>query len=383
MTTPAANPQKRSRALDHVLGLGSEPTRKAPRRKSEDLSPTDAIIKDLHAAVSALKAVDPQSITEEQCESINKATYELLHVESRIDDHFVAASNPPLDETPIPFDQLVHALAFLPATDLAVAASVSRYFARATPEAVKVRLNRLALMHSGTASSGTTSFQLKSFERPSTELLQRIEEEAQLLPIVIASIDPSSLIAADYDTRLSAIRQLMMMHEGVVHLHRDELVGKLKEVLDLESALEAGTPGEESLERMKTADLRNNLMMLLEDSARLNDDHSSFFGLVLRDLQTSIPSLAAWMMLRKMPKALIEEHVHLIVDYLAAKGLVDTVHEDINAEATYILESLVVVSVEKRRHLNGLRSSLEQVLALRFTLDQSTRELARKLLREL
>ena len=85
----------------------------------------------------------------------------------------------------------------------------------------------------------------------------------------------------------------------------------------------------------------------------------------------------------KDAQSMIEEHVHLIVDYLAAKGLVDTVHEDINAEATYILESLVVVSVEKRRHLNGLRSSLEQVLALRFTLDQSTRELARKLLREL
>ena len=60
-----------------------------------------------------------------------------------VEDQREAVANPPPDEVPLAFDDMVRALTFLSAEQLATAAQVSRHFQRAVPEAVGERLNAL------------------------------------------------------------------------------------------------------------------------------------------------------------------------------------------------------------------------------------------------
>ena len=179
--------------------------------------PHAEVLVQLQRAVLAVKGLDPSTFTDEQIELAQNAHKDLGTVVSLAMDQQEARLNPPPEETPIAYDDLVHALSFLPAADLALSAQVSRHFQRATPEAVRLRLDWMAGGYFETL-----------YDTYCPEFLHRIEVDMERAPTLIEKITKSLKPKPFQKVK----KQLLDVHHEVVFLHINLVWDALKALDD-------------------------------------------------------------------------------------------------------------------------------------------------------
>jgi hypothetical protein len=287
MATPALSKRKAD-------GLETEPTRKAPRidavADSDDL---DALLEQLRQTVQRIKNVSPVECTEAQLEmaadTLNKASKWC----DRVEEQHEALRNPPPVETPIPFDDLVQVLSHLGASDLASAAQVSRHFARAVPEAVRLALNELA--SEGCEEEGY--FELRSDDTYCPSLLDRVEKDLERTPGLIKRIKPNMK-----KNVLDEVEQeLDDVHAEVLYLCRADLWAALAKLpLEEESQFK-----------------RNVLVHLLYRAHIPREELSEYADVVVEQIRSpTYFRIYALCLFEGMLPAVHVEHLDLILDIL-------------------------------------------------------------------
>ena len=199
ITAPAAKAQRTDAAASGGGGGGSG-------------SSISALLAQLKTTVAALKAADPSSFNCTQAEEVSSAGLALFSFSRDLQELQAAREaercQQVVDETPLPFDLLVHALAYLPTKDLAAAAQVSRHFSSAIPEVVKQRLERIL-----------SRFTLGRGETYCTDLLQRVEADVKLAKEGIQSIK-TTMSDTDFNKVVDQLRGtgrqvIMAVHEDL------------------------------------------------------------------------------------------------------------------------------------------------------------------------
>ena len=207
-----------------------------------------ATIAQLQASVSALKKVNPQLLDQDDLDAVYKAVVELDKVSDAVQAQHEAVRNPPPEETPLIFDDLVHTLGFLTSEDLGSAAQVSRHFCRAVLPAVRHRLDHFGGI--------TSSFELGYKHTLGVPLLAQVEYEFKRLPTVLAQIKSGEVGTEATE----ALDELTDMDPNVLYLHADllwEKLGDLKDEVDnhsrgelLSCLCEANIPEDQLAERV-------------------------------------------------------------------------------------------------------------------------------------
>ena len=155
----AATAAKRSREADTEHGFKTPRTSSSSAPAIEETPDTavagssasgssaaalNGLLAQLRPIIQALKATDPSHVDEDQLASATISHYLLGSFIAGVKAQQEAVRNPPPAETPLNFDDMVHTLSFLDCKNLAFAATVSRHWRNAVPEAVKYRLNHLS-----------------------------------------------------------------------------------------------------------------------------------------------------------------------------------------------------------------------------------------------
>ena len=275
-----------------------------------------AMIAQLQASVSALKTVNPQLLDKDDLDAVYKAVVELDKVSDEVQAQQEAVRNPPPEETPLIFDDLVHTLGFLTSEDLGSAAQVSRHFSRAVLPAVRYRLDCFGGI--------TSSFELGYKHTLGVPLLARVEYEFKRLPTVLAQIK-----SGEAGTEVTeALDELTDMDPNVLYLHADQLWEKLAELKDevdnhsrgelLSCLCEANIPEDQLADRV--GDLIYELTRGDECPTR------AYTGLL------------ALRLTKRMPVSVLEKHVDTLVSWLM---------HDSGFIACQALEALERMGIEK------------------------------------
>ena len=355
MDTPFSS----KRAHDGALSV--EPTRKvlrveearAVQSAEEEPRALESILERLHDDVNAFKAVDPSSITAAQLKSVTKALDALGKAVDLVEEQHEAIRNPPPEETPVPFDHLVHSLTFLSPHDLAQAAQVSRHFAKAAPAAVQARLDKLASDSCGAPSY----FQIDYGESYCAEFLHRIEEEHENAPKLIAKLIKSK---SSHSENAAVIQALKLVHSEVLYLHVDKIAEKLEhfqqddgESSDESDDSDAGSEGEREDFWVRQ---RADLMWLLHLSNMPEDELPDYVHLMVHEMAvTDYPSFGIFCPMLRMPVDKIVEHIDLILKSLRNADVDDLLAAD------YALQCVDRLPVATRKQVGGLRAALEQL----------------------
>merc|ERR1711935_1035549 len=275
-----------------------------------------ATIAQLQASVSALKTVNPQLLDADDLDAVYKAVVDLDRVSDAVQAQQEAVRNPPPEETPLIFDDLVHTLGFLTSEDLGSAAQVSRHFSRAVLPAVRYRLDCFGGI--------TSSFELGYKHTLGVPLLARVEYEFKRLPTVLAQIKSGE--AGTEGTE--ALDELTDMDPNVLYLHADQLwekLGELKDEVDnhsrgelLSCLCEANIPEDQLADRV--GDLIYELTRGDECPTR------AYTGLL------------ALRLTKRLPVSVLEKHVDTLVSWLM---------HDSGFIACQALEALERMGIEK------------------------------------
>ena len=234
ITVPAAKAQRTEAAVSGGGGGGGG-------------SSISALLAQLKTTVAALEAADPSSFSCTQAEEVSSAGLALFSFSRDLQELQAAREaercQQVVDETPLPFDMLVHALAYLPTKDLAAAAQVSRHFSRAIPEVVKQRLERIL-----------SRFTLERGETYCTDLLQRVEADFKLAKEGIPSIE-STMSDKDFNKVAGQLRGMgkqviMAVHEDL-RPKVDAMQGVRRSAL-LQVLNQTGLPQDELVKHLET-----------------------------------------------------------------------------------------------------------------------------------
>ena len=275
-----------------------------------------ATIAQLQASVSALKTVNPQLLDADDLDAVYKAVVDLDRVSDAVQAQQEAVRNPPPEETPLIFDDLVHTLGFLTSEDLGSAAQVSRHFSRAVLPAVRYRLDCFGGI--------TSSFELGYKHTLGVPLLARVEYEFKRLPTVLAQIK-----SGEAGTEVTeALDELTDMDPNVLYLHADQLwekLGELKDEVDnhsrgelLSCLCEANIPEDQLADRV--GDLIYELTRGDECPTR------AYTGLL------------ALRLTKRLPVSVLEKHVDTLMSWLM---------HDSGFIACQALEALERMGIEK------------------------------------
>lgn len=278
-------------------GLETEPTRKAPRidavADSDDL---DALLEQLRRSVQRIKNVSPVECTAAQLAMAAGTLNEAFKWCDRVEEQHEALRNPSPVETPIPFDDLVQVLSHLGASDLASVAQVSRHFARAVPEAVRLALNELA--SEGCEEEGY--FELRSDDTYCPSLLDRVEKDLERTPGLIKRIKPNMK-----KNVLDEVEQeLDDVHAEVLYLCRADLWAALAKLpLEDESQFK-----------------RNTLLHLLYRARIPPEELSEYADVVVEQIRSpTFLRIYTLSLFERMLPAVHVEHLDLILDILNAQ----------------------------------------------------------------
>ena len=287
---------KRSRTEEPPVDTSpEEPNQRAQKasRGSEAGSTKAMLMAQLTATVSALKRVSPLLFDENDLGTLCEAHEELGKVNDAVESQQEAVRNPPPEETPLIFDDLVHTLGFLSTKELASAALVSRHFRRAVEAAVRHRLNHLGGRFS--------HFELRYDYTPSVPLLARVEREFERLPQVLAKIKSGGSEMEVKDAKV-AVEDLKETHENVAFLYTDQLWAKLD---DLRKNAKGESLRGELLSRLHRA-------MITEDELAKHVAYP-MFELDRRVNCGKVCACHALFLMQGMPPSTIETHLDTLV----------------------------------------------------------------------
>ena len=319
---PMASPADGKRVREE--NLSTEPTCKAPRLgdagtsdescgpSSESCEPSSesnvkGLLAQLKASISALKAVDPQQFDEEELELAREAQGELEKVIRATDAQLEAIRNPPPEETPMAFDDLVLALGFVPTRDLAAAAQTSRHFRNAVKTEVWNRLDNL--------SGSFSHFDKKFRDIVGVPFLARMEREYERVPQIIATIGPN---LSDRDFTKAAT-ELSEMHTEIVYLHNELLWEKLNGRLSARPDT-SGSDSEEEDDDEEETRRRDRLFKLLSDAKIPEDELAEHADMVVAELEENrhrgryqTVGIYQTDLMSQMPPSVIEQHIPLLI----------------------------------------------------------------------
>ena len=239
-----------------------------------------ALLAQLKTTVAALKAAGLRTFDAAQLKAVSSAGLELLcdsnDEEKRREDE---RRRPVGEETPLPFDLLVHTLIYLPAKDIAAAAQVSRHFNRAVPAVVEHRLSHLKGFFS--------RFPLQGNDTYCAEVLQRGEDAFALATKLIKTITPT-MSGKEFD---KVVAELDAMDNHTIHMVHEDLWPKADEL---------------------QGNRRGNLLQVLQ-LARLPQDelvkHLDSILSSLYDHENKGSALSALYLMQQMPPFAIEPHL--------------------------------------------------------------------------
>ena len=257
---------------------------------SSEVDGIKAVLAQLKATVNALKKASPLLFDESDLDALCEAQGELEKVNDGVWAQHEAVRHPPPEETPLIFDDLVHALSFLTPQELGSAAQVSRHFRRAVESAVATRLDRLGGFYS--------CFELAHGVTSGVPLLVRLEREFMRLPELIAKIK-SGGSSSEVNGVLEEVKE---MDHNVKFLHSDLLWAKL-----------------DDLEQEDTDDtVRAHLLSLLHDAKIPEDWLADYVGYPMYELDmredcNSFNALCALFLMDDMPSSVIETHVDTLL----------------------------------------------------------------------
>ena len=289
MASPLAPRSLGKRPLDHALS--AEPTARKEAR-------TETVFTRLEAVVMEIKAEDPSSITEAQREVLVNAEKMLQSAIDRIDEQLEAVRNPPPEETPIPFDDLVNVLSLLHPKDLAQAAQVSRHFARAMPAAVRNKLDKLA--------SGF--FETRHGDTLNAEFMHRIETDFESASTLIKNLDVEKDDEEQEARKKFRIFEdaIECVHDEVLYLHKDEIAEKLYR-------LQENSTNAESVPFALNEERRGLLMKLLHRAKMPEDELPDYMDVIAHEVERASSCFWALYEMRRLPAACIEEHIDVIL----------------------------------------------------------------------
>ena len=256
-----------------------------------------AMVAQLQTSVSALK--NPQLFTEEDFGALCVAQEELSDMIEAVRLQQEAVLNPPPEETPLIFDDLVHTLSFLTAKDLGSAVQVSRHFRRAAEPAVRHGLDHFGGLYS--------CFEDRYHHIIGVPLLARIEHEFERLPEVLAKItcglDEDLLVPRDL------MEELEDMDHNVIFIHMDKLWEKLDELKDGEEGAMGG-------------DLRGDLLSLLDGAGIPEKFLAEYVKYPMYELNMrencGRAGLHSLRLMGRMPGTTIEKHVDTLMWWLTS-----------------------------------------------------------------
>ena len=376
MSTPL---QHGKRSLD-ADAASAEPTRKAPRiNDGKDASGSSSADESIHEHllqiqehVRALKAKNPGSFDEAALKIVQTAYDDLGKLETAIEEQHEAIRNPPPEEKPMPFDHLVLVLSCLPAADLAMAAATSRHFARAIPEAVRTRLDKIA-QDNYADDAGPTHFQVR--EEYSTALLHKVEEDYEHAPALIAELNRKS----DASHR-RAFKELREIHTEVLYLWSAHLWEKLAKFR--QAALDGDSDEEDDEEQIYALSARDDVVHLLYLADIPDDELAAHADAIVAELfdpeeiRASVAAVGSGLftmdLMEQLPLNVIEENVGKLMKFVR-----HTQPEGSNPHQYYALKVLSKLPGKTLARLN-----IEHDLApLAKADDRDTREIVVKLLR--
>ena len=377
----------------HLLS-GGEPTRKAPRLSKADLPRLEAfscskvgrlvsdcsdvrsssgcsndgigssslsgdpnisaLLSTLQSTVRALKAMDPSGFGESQQESLLTAEKDLCQVCDCVEEQLEAKRNPPPDEVPIAFDHLVLALSFLPAADLAQAAATSRHFARAIPDAVRMRLDTLAGGY----------FETRYRDKYNTELLRRVEEDHSRMPGIVARISPTTPEKVYEGLR----DQLEDMHSEVLYLHVDLLWMKLEEL--------------SGIERMHSR--RGDLVRWISTGRPPAEELGAHADQLVAEFSPDAAggvNFRALMLMEDLPPEVVQDHLGVLVWWLKEEH--SALHGSSRTHTHYASSALAAVRKVTCRKALEQYDVAEAVRPLTTSSDRQLRESAKEFLKGL
>eukprot|EP00964_Phaeocystis_antarctica_P094393 scaffold61144_cov61-Phaeocystis_antarctica.AAC.1 len=253
------------------------PTQKASRGSEAD-STKAMLMAQLTATVSALKRVSPLLFNENDLGTLCEAHEELGKVNDAVESQQEAVRNPPPEETPLIFDDLVHTLGFLSTKELASAALVSRHFRRSVEAVVRHRLNHLG--------GHFSHFELRYDYTPSVPLLARVEQWSEM----------------EVKDAKVAVEDLKETHENVAFLYTDQLWAKLD---DLRKNAKGESLRGELLSRLHRA-------MITEDELAKHVAYP-MFELDRRVNCGKVCACHALFLMQGMPPSTIETHLDTLV----------------------------------------------------------------------
>ena len=313
ITAPAAKAQRTDAAASGGGGGGSG-------------SSISALLAQLKTTVAALKAADPSSFNCTQAEEVSSARLALFSVSLGVQKLQAAREaercQQVVDETPLPFDELVHTLTFLPTKDLAAAAQVSRHFSSAIPEVVKQRLERIL-----------SRFTLGWGETYCTDLLQRVEADVKLAKEGIQTIE-STMSDKDFN---KVIGQLRAMGKQVILVHED-----LRPKVDaMQGARRSALL--QVLSRLPQDELVKHLETVLSSLSNHED--------------TSTCPMDALGLMEQMPVVVIERHLPELMWWAANQPCVHTAEFALHSLECLPVETLRLANVEAELAASPLATS--------------------------
>jgi len=338
ITGPAAKAQRTEAASSGSSGGGS----------SGGGSSLSQALAQLQAAVAAVKSHDPSTLDDAQSRILRSAVGQLALFSGPEQRRRKAAREaeqlqPVVEETPLPFDLLVHTLTYLPTTDLAAAAKVSRHFNRAIPAVVEQRLKRIL-----------PRFKLGYDQTYCSELLQCMEDDFKLAMKGIQTMKPA-MTDEDFD---KVLNQLSGMDKQVIVAVNEDLWSKADAL-----------PGERQSDLLHLLNLarvpQDELVKHLDSVVRILSDHEGETCLMMSALG----------IMRQMPVVVIERHLREVMWWA-------TSHEqscEIRAETA--LDALARLPIETLR-----RAKVEAELAaspLATSDDRRNRDTLAKLLKSI
>ena len=327
---PSETPRGDKRVMRDYETPITAPAAKAQRTEAATSggSSISALLAQLKTTVAALTAADPSSFNCTQAEEVSSAGLALFSFSRDLQELQAAREaercQQVVDETPLPFDELVHTLTFLPTKDLAAAAQVSRHFSRAVPEVVKQRLERIL-----------SRFTLGWGETYCTDLLQRVEADVKLAKEGIQTIE-STMSDKDFN---KVIGQLRAMGKQVILVHED-----LRPKVDAMQGVR-----------------RSALLQVLNQTGLPQDELVKHLETVLSILSnhedTSTCPMDALGLMEQMPVVVIERHLPELMWWAANQPCVHTAEFALHSLECLPVETLRLANVEAELAASPLATS--------------------------
>ena len=328
---PSETPRGDKRVVRGYETPITAPAAKAQRTEAATSggSSISALLAQLKTTVAALTAADPSSFNCTQAEEVSSAGLALFSFSRDLQELQAAREaercQQVVDETPLPFDELVHTLTFLPTKDLAAAAQVSRHFSSAIPEVVKQRLERIL-----------SRFTLGRGETYCTDLLQGVEADVKLAKEGIQTIESTM----SEEAFIKVVHQLRGMGKQVIVAVHEDLWPKADAL-----------PGE-----------RRSALLGVLDLARLPQDElvkhlETVLSILSNHEDTSTCPMDALGLMEQMPVVVIERHLPELMWWAANQPCVHTAEFALHSLECLPVETLRLANVEAELAASPLATS--------------------------